>query len=129
MKKGLLQRGIVLFLLIFALADLTSGNPCGDEIGAIPPEFVDTCNLESAAATPACRPSAETALAPADGPAQHSQNHEEACEDCFCCCSHILPSANFNHPALLFDLQIRDLKQLVLPAAPPRDRYRPPRHL
>lgn len=127
MKKSHLQRGIALFLLIFALSDITSANPCGDELGAFPLQITDACLTDSASAIAAQQYFAETAMQSQGTPPVHSQHHETGCEDCFCCCSHILPSANFSHRPVELFLQISDLNKLVLPAAPPRDTFRPPR--
>jgi hypothetical protein len=127
MKKKLLQRGMVLFLLIFALTDITSANPCGDELGLLPLPIIDTCQTTTALTLPLQQSCAETAFEPMEAQHEHSQNSEADCEDCFCCCSHILPSANFSPQPIALYSQIRDLNKLVLPAAPPRDTFRPPR--
>jgi hypothetical protein len=127
MKKGLLQRGVVLFLLIFALRDITSANPCGDELGLLPRQMIDTCKAANDFTLLANANLPATVIGPTESQHEHSQNSEADCEDCFCCCSHILPSANFSPQPLELYFQVRDLNKLVLPAAPPRDTYRPPR--
>jgi hypothetical protein len=127
MKKGILQRSIVLFLLIFALLDITSANPCPDELGIFPLEKIDACKTDSSFASSDIQSSAEMVCQAQDVQHPHSQNNETNCEDCFCCCSHILPSAHFSSKALEIQLQIIDLNKLFLPASPPRATFRPPR--
>jgi hypothetical protein len=127
MKKRILQRGIVLFLLIFALSDITSANPCGDELGIFPLEKIDVCKAASPFTIPAPQGFTETVFKNQDAEHEHSQNNETNCEDCFCCCSHILPSSHFSPSPLEIQVQITDLNKLFLPAAPPRNTFRPPR--
>jgi hypothetical protein len=127
MKKKILQRGIVLFLLIFAFSDITSANPCGDELGVFPLEKIDTCKTASSFVIVDSQRFAETVFEAVETQHEHSQNNETDCEDCFCCCSHILPSSHFSPKPVEIPLQITDLNKLFLPAAPPRDTFRPPR--
>jgi hypothetical protein len=129
MKKGVLQRGVVLFLLIFALTDITSANPCGDELDQLPLPVIDDCKSAKALSIPLQQSFADTAFEPMEAQHEHSQHSETACEDCFCCCSHILPSANFSPQPITLYSPISDLNKLVLPAAPPRDTFRPPRRI
>jgi hypothetical protein len=127
MKKKILQRGIVLFLLIFALSDITSANPCGDELGTLPLEKIDTCKTALLFANNSSQSFTEAVFEAPQTQHEHSQNNEADCEDCFCCCSHILPSSYFSPSPLEIQLQITDLNKLFLPAAPPGDTFRPPR--
>lgn len=48
-------------------------------------------------------------------------------EDCFCCCSHILPTAHFDFPILQTQLQKIASAQASLPNSPPLGLFRPPR--
>jgi hypothetical protein len=127
MEKRLLQRSIVLFLLIFALSDITSANPCADELGLLPLKKIDACKTTLPLAISYNQSCAETVFEAQDSQHQHSQNNETNCEDCFCCCSHILPSSYISPEPLEIQLQFTDLNKLFLPAAPPRDTFHPPR--
>lgn len=127
MEKRLLQRSIVLFLLIFALSDITSANPCADELGLFPLEKIDTCKTTLPLAISDNQNCLATIVEAQDLQHDHSQNNQTSCEDCFCCCSHILPSSHISPEPLEIQLQIADLHKLFLPAAPPRDTFRPPR--
>jgi hypothetical protein len=48
-------------------------------------------------------------------------------EDCFCCCSHIVPSPYVNVAALNCQPQPPDLANSSLPSSPPQGTFHPPR--
>jgi hypothetical protein len=127
MKKDYLQRGMVFFLLIFALSDITSASPCGDELGIYPLKQVSTCKVDLQFEISDNQTKCEAVIEVQESQPEHSPNEEMNCEDCFCCCSHILPSSHFSAKSLDINYQIRDLNKLFLPVSPPRDTFRPPR--
>jgi hypothetical protein len=127
MKKGFLQRGIVLFLLIFALSDITSASPCGDELGLYPLKKVVTGKVDLQFEISDKQTKCGAVIEVQESQSEPPHDDEMICEDCFCCCSHILPSSHFSAKSLDINYQIRDLNKLFLPVSPPRDTFRPPR--
>jgi len=124
MKSGRLRRGMVIFLLTFAFFDLTIVDMffpqlCGDEQAAPsvagPVESTEDPADESAAIRDQdSQPSRDSHQLPID-------------EDCFCCCSHIIPSPYVNVAALNNPPQPGDPAVTSLPLAPPRGTFHPPR--
>lgn len=48
-------------------------------------------------------------------------------EDCFCCCSHVLPGYVFNAEAMPMSVRVNVLSVASLPSPPPQDTFHPPR--
>jgi hypothetical protein len=120
MKSGYLQIGIAAFLLFFGLSDIILASPCEEELGGFPThtkqvEILGNSHQYTSGdeiRSPQPEPS------PVDG---------ASCEECFCCCSHILPTSLFLvGPFDIID-QTHDAHEFFLVTSPPRDTFRPPR--
>ncbi len=126
MWKNLLYRGTAIFLLLFASVDLMNPELCGEELSAIftASELRLTAQIANGATT-----SSLTGFHSEGCPKNHSQpNPATTDEECFCCCSHLLPISFFYVTnALDSKPLITDLNNSLLPSSPPRSLYRPPR--
>lgn len=119
-----LRRGVAIFLLAFALFDLTVVDIffpqlCGDEQMSLsltgPVDSTEEVTDESGTSQPHdSQPNQDSHQSPID-------------EDCFCCCSHIIPSPQVNVIALNSPPQPGAPAITSLPLAPPRDTFHPPR--
>lgn len=119
-KTGHWRRGLAVFLLVFTLFDLVlldtfAPQFCDGEISSFSvintPPPPDT--LQFRTTTPPC----------SESPAQS----EPLEEDCFCCCSHIIPSPFVSVAHLNLGSPPAESSLNSLPSAPPRDAFHPPR--
>ena len=122
MKQGFLHRWFAVLLFIFAFADLsadlTSPQLCCEGIG----------NLVISSAASAQYINGATAFIIADD-FKHEQSSDSSDieEDCFCCCSHILPSVHFDVAVLEIKPPASLPANATLPTAPPQKPFHPPR--
>jgi hypothetical protein len=132
MKLGYLRRGMVILLLAFAFFDLAvidiiSPQICNDEFstiaGAAPAqnafeEFDQNAPVEAALGAQSSLPQQES----------HSDSSPASTEeDCFCCCSHILPGFSFEYVTLNTMPRVDIALIASLPTPPPQDTFHPPR--
>ncbi len=123
-RRRRLTRAVVIFFLLHAGADITLPQYfCREDFG----ERVAASSTDSI--KPAQNEQLASAFNKSDGVPSETPSeglpHEE---DCFCCCAHVLPSADLSR------LELNELNstQLViktdsLPSPPGREMYRPPR--
>jgi len=124
MRLDRLRRGVAIFLLAFAFFDM-----------AIVDVFFPQACGEQQMSTPSAGPvdtteeSAGESMAVKNHDSQPGQDSHESSsdEDCFCCCSHIIPTAHVNVLTLNSPPQAADPAITSLPSAPPHGTYRPPR--
>jgi hypothetical protein len=120
MRQSYLCRGIAIFFFVFTVADLANPHLCAEEMGlsSLPvsavPEKDNTVVISAARAVSHSHHKESPAPEPAD-------------EDCFCCCSHILPSLHFVVESMLLEPVDTDAMISSLPTGPPHKPYRPPR--
>src|SRR4029079_3715211 len=87
-KQSYLGRTIALFFILFAFADLSIPQLCSEEFGG--------CSLPSSNLESSSYQSDRLSLsAPGQTQQQQSESGEHFDEDCFCCCSHIVPGSHF----------------------------------
>jgi len=133
MRPSRLRRVIVVLLLAFAFFDLAVVDVffpqlCGD--GQASHSF--TSPVESTEKVAADKSTGKIAaeLAPVrDHGSQPSQDSHQSPmdEDCFCCCSHIIPSPHVNVVAFNYPPQLDDPAITSLPLPPPHGAFHPPR--
>ncbi|MDQ3755646.1 MAG: hypothetical protein M3371_13055 [Acidobacteriota bacterium] len=123
-RHGRLTRTVVVFFLLYTVADITLPQYfCREDFGgraaASSTDSTGTAQNEQLAAT-----FDSSAGIPSETPSEQLP-HEE---DCFCCCAHVLPSAD------LARIEVHELKSTqpvtptgALPSPPVREMYRPPR--
>jgi hypothetical protein len=124
MRPDRLRRGVAIFLLAFAFFDLTvvdlfSPQLCGDERMSLsltgPVDSTGEVAGELAASkTHDSQPDQDSHQSPID-------------EDCFCCCSRIIPGVLISVAALNGSPQPGNPAISSLPLSPPRDTFHPPR--
>ena len=122
MRQGFLHRSFAVLLFIFASADLSadmiSPQLCCEGIGGLVISNVSFAQ----------RTSDVLAFKTAD-----DFGHEQSSDplnvdaDCFCCCSHILPSVHFDIAVLNIKPPSSFVTNAVLPTPPPQETFRPPR--
>jgi hypothetical protein len=122
MRPNRLRRGIVIFLLAFAFVDLTLIDL------AFPQLCNDDCLAMAAAPQNEGSRQSDDECAPPDGrDSQGDSQPASTDEDCFCCCSHIIPGYWIAVAPLEMTprLNIPSTEPLLSP--PPRDTFHPPR--
>jgi hypothetical protein len=125
-QRNRLYRGMAIFLIIFAFVDLTI-------IDLAFPELCDSDHPPMSSSLNAFNSAYSTgevyAAASTEGDNDQGQHSNQGCieEDCFCCCSHIVPSV----PVNIASLGLKTLAPLAsntsIPSPPPQGKYHPPR--
>lgn len=123
-KPGCLQHGFAIFFLLFTFAELTiidlaSPQRCKDELGTL---------ATNGYARPATNETDKPSSIAADHSRQESSPQPTSTEeDCFCCCSHIMPASLVTAPLLVAKSQITEAAIIHLPSSPPNSMFHPPR--
>lgn len=122
MRQGFLHRWFAVLLFIFAFADLSadmvSPQLCCEGIGNLVVSGVSST-----------QPANDAIAFKAADDFGHEQSSDPLNieEDCFCCCSHILPSVHFDVAVLDIKPPTSVLTNASLPTPPPQKTFRPPR--
>jgi hypothetical protein len=129
MRLRRLRRGIAIFLVAFAffdmaVVDMFFPQRCGDE------QTSQSINSPADATDKSTRKIAEDLLVVSNRDSQPDQDSHQssADEDCFCCCSHIIPGQHINVATLNFPPHPGDAALPMLPSAPPHGAFHPPRN-
>ena len=123
-----LQCGIALFFVLFTLVDISSPRLCCEELGELLDSAARAATV-NASAVDETTPSDEATLSTANDdsrptlPPTQSSNED----DCFCCCSHVLPGLSFSMAVTHFESPQADPQRDCLLAPPLRTLYHPPR--
>jgi len=130
--KNMSWRQTVVFLLLgiasfdMTVVDMISPQLCEDGSGAI--AGVVTAGLaENAAGRSDQKALAEVAISRQDSLPQQDSSEAAAEDDCFCCCSHVLPVFSINQVTLNTPPRIDVPFIETLPSPPPQDMFHPPR--
>jgi hypothetical protein len=127
MRLDRIRRGMAIFLLAFAsfdmaVVDVFFPQVCGDEQTPSLNTSVDHPDTSTE------KTAAELASMGDHGSQPGQDSHQSpADEDCFCCCSHIIPSSHINVAALNCLPQLDDPAIFTLPLAHLHGPFRPPR--
>ncbi len=125
MRQSYLHRWLAVLFLIFAVtdifADILSPQLCCEWIDNL--ATLET--PESLSSTQVINDLA--ALSPHDSKEEQSSTPLNIEEDCFCCCSHILPSIHFDVALLNKGPSTLVLTNTPLPIPPPQTMFHPPR--
>jgi hypothetical protein len=125
MKPGYLRRGMAVLLLAFAFIDLAvidiiAPQICNDGFsmiaGAAPTQNDAPVELEIGV---------RNTLPQRDSHSESSPASTE--EDCFCCCSHILPCFSLDYVPPNTTPRVNIALIASLPTPPPQDTFHPPR--
>lgn len=120
---------IAIFFVVFTFVDISSPRQCCEEFVAFAnsAERAATTNsdvLNEAARTDEGTPSILSSDSQPTQPATPSSTEEE---DCFCCCSHVLPGLSFSVAVVHFNSLKAEPQQDCLLTPPRRALYHPPR--
>lgn len=124
--QKLVYRAVAICLLLFAFVDIAAPELCGEKFASLftVNELSSKAQSSNGSITP---PSSNFH---AEGcPENHSQpNPAHADDECFCCCSHVLPINIFSVTNAI-DLKplLTSLNHSFLPSSPPRSLFHPPR--
>ena len=89
-RRHYLNVGIAVFFIVFAFADLSIPQLCNEEMGGrCLPGISQTIVNDGARDLSLSVDSGESHQ-------QRSKDTEGSCEECFCCCSHIVPGSHFS---------------------------------
>lgn len=122
MRQSTLHGLIAIFFLLFTAADLTVPHCCSYVIEDLNLSAADVAGF-STDTTNDVTPS----ITADDSRPDQSSHTEQADGDCFCCCSHILPSVHFSVEELHEKLPVIALANFALPTPTPQSQFRPPR--
>jgi hypothetical protein len=129
MRLDRLRRGIAIFLVAFAffdmgVVDVFFPQLCGDEQAprsiSSPVESTDRSTGKAADNL--------MAVSNQDSQPDQDSHQSQADEDCFCCCSHIIPGVQVDVATLNFPPRPGDPAITSLPSSSPRGVFHPPRH-
>lgn len=120
-KRSYLGRGVALFFILFTFADLLIPQLCKEEMGGR--------SLPVASPTSSPNDSDELSFSAASDRSEQEQSKssEHSDEDCFCCCSHIVPGSRFSVDLLELNSPVRNLADHSLPTSLPNTPFHPPR--
>lgn len=124
----ILQNLVVLSLLLFAVSEVVAAQPCSDELGGITLSNVHSkeSSDESTSKDNSLISSKEFKVQ--SKPVEEGGRQAAECDECFCCCSHILPSNAFDATSSEYNLMLIEPWPSSLPSSPSRDTFHPPRH-
>ena len=124
-RKERLLKAVAILFLIYTGIDLVTCQVCCENVAGLP--------IEVALALSAERQVNES-LAVMSAPSEKSQDERRSNpsrdEDCFCCCTHVMPSRAFASSAntdLKMNTSLAD--NIPIPTAPLNNPYHPPRFI
>ena len=117
-----LYRGIAVFFLLFTFADISSPHLCCEELDGL----AESAALGAMVNVPVFD-YGTTAIVNDQSRPQQPAKPTSSEEDCFCCCSHVLPGLSFTVPVLHFKALQADPQPDCLPTPPLSALYHPPR--
>lgn len=118
-KKEYLDRGIVVFLLVFTLLDLTYRMPC----------CIEETDIDGGSASLIVTASIIGVSSIIASDYSQTERHTKsgvASEGCFCC-AHALPGSALIVPPLAANVLVTDLKDNSIPSPPSNSPFHPPR--
>jgi hypothetical protein len=122
-----LIRVIALFFIFYTGVDLISPQPCGEELAGLSAAQIAEVSASRSTIEPNSSP---ISLIKASDHSQHEQptipNSDD--DDCFCCCSHVLPGMGFTSVIACEPIQLSIIISINSPLSPPlTNAYHPPR--
>jgi hypothetical protein len=126
-RPGRLQRGIAIFFLIFTFTDLVIADILAPEL-CTESAVVLPVVVENAVGSEADPSKGVIRFTTGNKPCNEQSEHPEGLdEDCFCCCSHIIPGVHLEIAALNDAPRLGKPANILIPSSPPRGTYHPPR--
>ena len=120
-RQNYLNGGIAVFFILFAFTDLSLPQICSEELGGRCLQGVSQPGLSDRAR--------ELSVSESSGQTeqQPSQNTEGSSEECFCCCSHIVPGSHFCVDLFELESLVTAAVNHSLPTSSPNNPFHPPR--
>ena len=119
---------IAIFFVLFTFVDISSPRQCCEELGGFADSGAPAATTDSDALDEAARAYEGTpSIAGCDSRPTQPATPSSSEEDCFCCCSHVLPGLSFSIAVLHFRSPEADLQQDLLRTPALRALYHPPR--
>ena len=126
MRQGHTHRLIAFLVLLFASAEISadtiSPGLCCEEFCGLAGSYTPYVAVADISLD-----GADKISAAADSTHEDSSSPAPAEEECFCCCTHILPSLHFAVAEPDAEPLTSELANTFLPIAPPQSAYHPPR--
>ena len=126
MRQGHTHRLVAILVLLFASAeisaDIISPGLCCEEFCGLAGPYTPYVSVVDISLD-----GADMMSAADDSTHEDSSSPVPAEEDCFCCCTHILPSLRFAVAEPDAISLTSGLANTILPIAPPQSAYHPPR--
>ena len=120
-----LRRGIVLIFFVMTLADIASPQNCGEDIWRLlkagPAQVSVQASDDFSPAASFISADIQKQQPPSDSDSAPAE------DDCFCCCSHVLPGVFFHVDDPGFAPSVSEPTITALPTAPPQIAFHPPR--
>lgn len=117
-----LYRGISVFFLLFTIVDISSPHLCCEDLDGLAGSAAQNNTIKASVVDEGM-----TAVVNDDSRPQQPAGPSSSEEDCFCCCSHVLPGLSFSVAVLHFESLEADPQQDCLLTPPLRALYHPPR--
>jgi hypothetical protein len=114
-------------LLFFAVVEVIAAKPCADELGDFAPAQISA--TKNPRLTMDNRPSQNLGEQRfiSSNQSDHAKDSGADCDECFCCCSHILPSPTFYTASVILENPAVVINTGTMPTSPSRDTFHPPR--
>ena len=122
LRQSYISPAVAVFFLLFTAADLITPHLCSEELGL--PSFGSLSSINSILDR---TDQIAMSIADADSHQEESPAPTQSNEDCFCCCSHILPEVHFAVEGMLLEPLDTDPAISSLPTGSPDRPYHPPR--
>lgn len=126
MKPRRLHRGIAIFFLIFTFADLSFADILAPQLCEDREELPGLSQAVTSDAT-SVAPDRVSLTAADSSRTEHPSQPTGIEDDCFCCCSHIIPGSHVTVADLSDHPRPSALQINALPSSPPQDTFHPPR--
>jgi hypothetical protein len=129
MRLRRLRRGIAILMVAFAVFDMAVIDMFFPQL-CVEEQTSQSINSPVDAADKSTAKIADdlTAIISHDSQSDQDSHQSSVDEDCFCCCSHIIPGRHVNVATLNFPPPPDGAELPPLPLAPPHRTFRPPRH-
>jgi hypothetical protein len=129
MRLRRLRRGIAILMVAFAVFDMAVIDMFFPQL-CVEEQTSQSINNPVDAIDKSTEKIADNLMAVSNRDSQPDQDSHQSStdEDCFCCCSHIIPGQHVNVATLNFPPPPDDAALSPLPFAPPQGTYHPPRH-
>ena len=127
MRMVYIYKAVAMCFLLFTAADIINPHFCSEELGSFSLPAVSEMNHAYVADNPVIDDI--IAITATDAGPQHEQSPEPTSEkeDCFCCCSHIVPGIHFSVDQTYFESPATASVNMSIPTPLLQGPFHPPR--